>query len=269
MMRLGSPYGVVILMGLCATRPCAPQAITPHPDYAQQLQSPDMETRSTAYAALRHRRGAWSEPGMADALLHLVEREDELIASTLRESHNTVGVSDKYGEGYGEYYSDLLDTCLANCDKDGLLTELLHNARNGAEGQWSALELLQVVNNGRFTLQQRLRIDSTFVAAATYKGSFLVRRRALSALGEALQESDLPAVAREEIHRAAVAAAADEYPNVRTSALVLLATFGDQADIELLRRAAASDTATIVSGGRVTYPVRATAAAQLAKLKAP
>jgi hypothetical protein len=206
---------------------------------------------------------------MAASLLHLLEREDVVIGSTMIQSNGTAGVTDIYGEGYAEYYGALLDACLAYCDKDGLLTLLLRNARTGAEDQSSAIDLLGNVRGRGFNLKQRTRIDSTLMIAAANPRSFLVRNAALGALDVSIADSALPAEARERIHTVVVAAAADPDFRVRRSAVGMLAEFGGKADFDLIRQAAENDTAVVVSKGKATYPVRDRATRALAKLKHP
>ena len=65
---------------------------------------------------------------MSAELLHLLETEDEVIAWTLRESHGQVGVSDKYGDGFGEYDAQVFDRCMKYCDKAGFVRHVLYGS---------------------------------------------------------------------------------------------------------------------------------------------
>jgi len=204
---------------------------------------------------------------MASALLDLLNREDQVIISALRESSGRVGADDKYGEGFGEYYGGILDTCLRYCDKQGLLALLLRDASSGSEVQSSAVDLLGVVRGKGFNSQQRVLIDSALVAAAAEKRSFLVRQSALGALGEIVRtDQGLSAAGRSRIHGAFVKATLDDVFQVRAAAVRALAKFGDKADLPILRQLAASDTARSVRGSTVTYPVREEAAKAIAKI---
>jgi hypothetical protein len=228
-----------------------------------------MGVRSNAFEIVQRRPTAWSEPSMATALLRLLEREDDLIASTLRESNGAVAAGDKYGEWYSEYHGELQVACLTYCDKDGLLTLLLRNASNGSEVQSTAVDVLGVVRRYGFNLRQRLRMDSALIVSAAYPRSFMIREAALRALHVSIDDGDLPDNARQRIHTAVVLAVTDPDFRVRRSAVGMLPEFGDKADFDLIRQAAAGDTAAVMSKGRLTYPVRETATRALARLKVP
>jgi hypothetical protein len=76
----------------------------------EKLHSEQWTDRARAYARLRIDKEILEKESVRLALMDLLGRENTLIESVLRESHEQAGVSDKYGEGYGEYYSRLLDT---------------------------------------------------------------------------------------------------------------------------------------------------------------
>lgn len=75
------------------------------PSVLAGLHSPDWQKRADAYANLKEDR---ERPDVRAVLLVLLDRENELIRKTLVESDGKVGVSEKYGEEYSEYYAQLL-----------------------------------------------------------------------------------------------------------------------------------------------------------------
>jgi hypothetical protein len=73
-----------------------------------QLKSNDWEERSKAFYSIHSIDSSPNVEEIKAALLDLLDRENQLIESTLKESNGEKGVSVKYGERYSEYYSDLL-----------------------------------------------------------------------------------------------------------------------------------------------------------------
>jgi hypothetical protein len=244
------------------------QGQRPSSDPVQQLRSADWGQRAKALEALRSKPALFAAPGMAATLLQSLGREMEVIRATLRESRGAVGVSEKYGEGFGEYYSELFEACLTYCENQGLLALMLRDARNGSEAQSSAVELLGVVrNHATFLPQHRRVIDSALVAAATFPESFMVRSAGLTALGNVLQANR--SVAPEDKLRmrgAIVGATKDAYSSVRMAAVSALGDLRDPNDLPLLRQIAGGDTAQSVNQGKVNFPVRDQARRAIAKI---
>src|SRR5215831_17269380 len=69
-------------------------------DLLVQLRSPDWTVRANAYERLRADPTALARPDVRRPLLNLLERENQLVDATLRASHEEVGISSKYGEGF-------------------------------------------------------------------------------------------------------------------------------------------------------------------------
>ena len=85
----------------------ATQAPTIDHTTAQAVQSfsdGDGTVRAAAFLKTRN-PDAVADPDVRSALLALLDRENRLVESTLRESNERVGVSEKYGEAFGEYLS--------------------------------------------------------------------------------------------------------------------------------------------------------------------
>ena len=80
------------------------------------LKSTNMQRRIDAYDRLSKDRAALKTTEVIGALLDLLDRENQLIHKTLVDSDGKIGVSDKYGEGYGEYVAELLGTVVETVD---------------------------------------------------------------------------------------------------------------------------------------------------------
>jgi hypothetical protein len=238
-------------------------------DPRTMLTSADWTVRMKAFDALNARSNAWSEPGMAGALEHLFERENRMIAATLRESGGTVGVSDKYGEGFTYYYSSLFNACLARCDRGDFLTVLLGDAVRGSPVREHTLEVLGM-NVMRFNAEQRGKIDEALAQAAGDSTNEFVRDAALRAIGEVVRrDAALGSSQRARLHQAVVGAAEDRRLMIRLTVVRRLADFGEPGDVALLQCMASQDTLQRVSAGRVTYPVRDEANRALARARKP
>ena len=200
--------------------PIRSDAQNPSAALMRQLESTDWRRRAIAFTAIDRDPRAWEQPPAARSLLNLVEREDALQKETLLSSNGAVGVSDRFGEEYSEYAARALDQCLRFCDRDKLLTMIVRDVRSGPTRQ-SAIELLGNTYKRVWTIpNQRLRIDSALVAAASDPSSWFVRAAAVSALSAPVRAwSDLPTQERERIRGAIIEAARDSSGPVRGTAV--------------------------------------------------
>jgi hypothetical protein len=78
-----------------------------------QLGSSQPEVRSSAYEQLRSDPSALQKATVKTALLQLLDRENSIHESAMREN---IGISDKYGEGYTEYVYALGETVASFVD---------------------------------------------------------------------------------------------------------------------------------------------------------
>ncbi len=82
-----------------------------------QMRSGQWQQRAAAVEQIIIMPEALKSDRVKKALIDLLERENQLIEDTLRESGEQEGVSVKYGEEYSEYYSNaLLDTVVKVAD---------------------------------------------------------------------------------------------------------------------------------------------------------
>ena len=234
----------------------------------RQLQSNDPITRANAFERLAKTSGALSRPGMRQILLSLLDKENRLVASTLRESNHKVGVGERYGEDWGVYRADLLEACFRLCPRDGILQLLLRDASSDLmEVRYDAINLLGTTTNRGFSPAQRDHIDAVLVVAAGDRGSGMVRTAAVGAMaGIAREDATMPAARRERFHLTATKATRDPDPNVRRGGVMLLGDIGSAADAPLLKAIAASDTTASVNRGHRTFPVRDAALAAISRL---
>ena len=204
---------------------------------AHQFQFGTMPERMQAFYVYDRVPGAWTQPGAAQALLALFEREDSLAVAVIRESGGTIGAGDKYGEGYAEYDGDVEYRCEKYCDQEALLAHLLANVMDTPELRmdWVA-GLANSYTDPRYSPADRARIDAAFIFAAHDSTSFLTRAAALAAIGVAIR-SGLPSPAeRARFHQAVLADTSDTYVGVRRGVIARLIELQDPADSALIRR---------------------------------
>jgi HEAT repeat protein len=211
-----------------------------------KLSSEDPAERISAFYALE-RTGALTRSGFAATLLNLLKRENQLIESTLRESKGEFGVSAKYGEEYGEYYSKLAETCMQICDKTNPNTPIvLANSAYSPSSKF-ATELVRDYGKnllGTFLARSRSDVD-------------IFRAEALRMLGSIwAMNSSLSAPDKLSIKNAIRGATSDESVAVRYSAVQVLSRIGDRSDLPLLSRIADTDEGKDVNRGVTRYPVR-------------
>lgn len=233
---------------------------------AREFRSGSIKKRMAAFESF-DRPANWARPAAAQALLALLEREDSLAAAVGRESAGRLAAGDKYGEGYGEYSSDVEDRCLKYCDREAMLTHILDNVSHVPELRAGEVEWLSAIyGDSLFSPGQRARINSAFIVGARDATSFITRSFGLRAVRVALRSGLTSAADSARFHQAVVADAWDPYLDNRLDVIHQLGQFHDPADLPLLQRLALTDTAQRVEGGRTIYPVRVAARAEYAAM---
>lgn len=237
----------------------------------RQLDSSDPMTRAVAFETLNQRPGFWR--GKGDLLVRLIERDDELMESTLKASNGKEGVGTKYGEEYAEESVDLGAACSRYCPdaKSLWLAMDLRHARSDVEGVRhdgvKALGIMTLPSSG-YPASARATMESVLLEATRDQRSSWVQQMAIFSLSS-LVSSDhaLSATTRAAIHESFVAATADRSPDVRIKAVEGLGLFSDQSDRPLLSRIAESDTGYLIDRGVTVYQVRVAAKQALKKLQ--
>ena len=131
------------------------------------IEAPDVQRRMRAFEAINSRDEFASR--RAVLLLRLLVREDSAIAATL-------AAGSGIGQGWREYYGELLDACLVKCDKQAFLDHTLARAR---PADW-----LPIRTAMRARFLESLR-------SATWDSLPLVRESAVRALAEVADAADL------------------------------------------------------------------------------
>jgi hypothetical protein len=232
-------------------------------DLVSQLGSQNWQERATAVQKLATDADSLKSTEVRSALVGLLDRENQLIESTLRESKGRAGVSTKYGEGYSEYYSTLLDVVdrIADVTDSRTLSILARSAYNP-----DSPFALKVASYGEPIVATLIELTNSDLSTD--------RGKALAILGEVLKRqhfrSDhIPASMVEQVKQLLEKGAADADPYVRIQAVRSLGKARDENAIPILERIAQSDPSATSSAepGEKRYPVREEAVKALAAIK--
>lgn len=210
------------------------------------LHSPDWQQRADAYANLKEDR---ERPDVRDALLVLLDRENELIRKTLVESDGKVGVSEKYGEGYTAYYSQLLSTVDQTADwHDQRELCILAEASYNPDSQFGA----------KLAVQGGAAIAPCLIEKA--QGSMYDRYEAVPVLVQLLGVTkNLSPAIQQQIRQAVTKALHD--PDLRLVTVEALGKFGNADVIPALQDIARSDQySRVLLDGTRRYDIREAAA---------
>lgn len=122
-----SPVIIVILTIIAPTIAHSQNTI---PVLIGQLGSPDWSQRSNALDQLPQVPGALQNAQVESALISTLNSENQLIVAALRQSGGLSGLSGQYGEGYSEYYANLLGAVatFANFSDPNTVQILTHGA---------------------------------------------------------------------------------------------------------------------------------------------
>lgn len=229
-----------------------------------QLQADDWLQRSRGVEKLIADRKALGSKEVKGALVDLLDRENQLIESTLRESNGLEGVSVKYGEGYSEYYSVLLGAVdqVADYNDNRTLNILVHCSYNS-----DSPFAVKLASHGEPVVPMLLEMARSDLPAN--------RANALGVLGEILKIEKYRVVVlrletQGQVEQALIRGTDDEDVGVRMLAVQALGKAGNSDTIELLERIAQSDKASIPGAGAAKnrYPVREEALKAISVLKA-
>lgn len=198
------------------------------------LRAPKWTTRADAFDKLKVDAAALQRSDVRRALLDLLDREDQLIESALRESHEQVGASTKYGEGFVEYVGQLSETIDTFADwTDPHQVCVLVRKAYDADSRTAA----KIAMNGRLAVPCLLSMFKSEVG--------LTRAQAVGVLIQALAKSknDLDAETTKRARNVAQLALSDRSDAVRIEAVEALGRFGDSEMVPALQRVAESDPA--------------------------
>ena len=217
-----------------------------------RLQSDDWQKRAAAVEKVIANRNTHRSEEVRNALIDLLDRETQLIESTLRESNGSEGVSVKYGEGYSAYYSVLLGAVdqVADYNDERTLNILVHSSYNG-----DSPFAMKLASYGEPVVPMLLNKANSDIAPS--------RGSALAVLGEILKVEKyrairLPADTNEQVRQSLIRGTADQDVGVRMQAVQALGKAGGNDAVQLLEKIAKSDPAAIPAhvAGENRYPVR-------------
>jgi hypothetical protein len=201
--------------------------------------------RADAYEQLRASSAALARTDVRRSLLDLLERETQLIESTLRESRGAVGISAKYGEEYSEYLAELSETVdkFANWSDPRQVCIFVHESYD-PESKMTSPCLLKM-----------FRSDVGIMRAKA--ASVLVQVVAVN--------NDLDAETTKSIRDVISTALKDSDESVRADTVEALGRFGKPDMIPALQRVAEFDSA--VSRTKNTYWIRERALKAIASIR--
>lgn len=198
----------------------------------QQLESNDVSVRIRAFAALEAMPDAIQVAVQAGAIPALLARETNFIETTLRSSGGRVGTSEKYGEGYSEYYSRVLDAVNQYGNKeDPNILRVLGDAVYNGDSEF-AIQLEKTY--GEQLLPSILGMEKSDLSGR--------RMQALDMLTSvARNDKELSKAGAASIHQVLMRDLSDKSMAIRMLAVRGIASVGTMADLAVLRKLAESD----------------------------
>jgi len=208
-------------------------------DLLIQLNSNQWTARAKAFQQLSTDPKTLGKVQVQEALLDLLDRENQLIESTLRDSHGQVGVSDKYGEDYGEYVAQLGETIdsFANWSDSRQVCIFVHESYN-PESRFAA----KIAAHASVAVPCLIQMYSSDVG--------LTRAEAAPVLVQAWAKAgkQLDPSLGVKVKQIIVAALHDQDEAVRSHTIGMLAKFGGQDMIPALKQVAETDPSPEVQG---------------------
>jgi hypothetical protein len=249
---------VVIMAGLLVALTCQGQqkpAIKPTvADQLIQLRSKQWTERAKAFQQLSTDDKTLSDAQVREALLDLLNRENQLIESTLRDSHGQVGVSEKYGEDYGEYVDQLGATVdsFANWNDSHQVCIFVHESYN-AESRFAA----KIAAHASIAVPCLIQMYSSDVG--------LTRAEAAPGLVQALAKGgkQLDPATVNKVKQIIQTALLDSDDAVRSSTITALGKFGEVDMVPALRKVAETDPSPEIQG----YSIRKSAVEAIAAIQ--
>ena len=226
--------------------------------FSNQLQSPEVPERQKAFGALLRSPEVLKGPSGSDLVVDLLERETNLIESTLLASNSRVGVSQKYGEGYSEYYAQVLDTAVAVGNRlNPHVIEVLARASYNSDSGF-AIGLAK---------EYGVQISTVIIELAQSPLSSR-RMQAVEMLGTILQEcKTLPVPVERRIRLTLLNAISDQGDGVRLQAVITLGEVGELSDIGLLNQVRQNDKGIVLPDKSRRFFVREAADKAILKIR--
>ena len=218
----------ILLGSVCIAQPTVRNAGIP--ELLTQLHSADWAKRAEAYRQLRSDSGALATGQVRGELLILLDRENKVTETTLRDSNEQVGVSEKYGEEYSEYVSELGETVesFANWSDPRQVCIFVHEAYN-PESRFAS----EIASHGKLAIPCLLQMYGSDVG--------LMRAEAAAVIVQALArpvEGVLDQATIRDAKQVVLNGLRDPSDAVRTDTIEALGAFGGQDMIPALRQVA-------------------------------
>jgi hypothetical protein len=227
-------------------------------DLLKQLQSSDFQKREKAFEILSRNPAVFRTLATSAALVDLLIRENEEIESAHGASGGAAGMPEKYGEGYSEYYAQVLGAVDQIGDKRNpkVVAALANGSYNGDS------EFIK-------KLAKEHGMEALPVILEMCKSGITPRRmQAQESLGTfALNMPSPTASTLATIRTAVLYGLADKSMAVRQNAVKDLGIIGTRDDIPLLRRVADEDPGVLLPDKKTRrYFVRETAQKSIADI---
>jgi hypothetical protein len=250
---------LVLTAGILASVICQAQEDSAKPSLAQllrQLGSSQWRDRARAYEKLRSDSKLLSDYHVQEGLLDLLDREDQLIESTLRSSNEQVGVSDKYGEEYSEYLGNLGEAVdsFADWNDARQVCIFVHESYN-PESRFAA----KIAMHGKIALPCLMRMYGSDIGLARAEAAPLIVQALAKVPAGSLGDKAILAA-----KRLVLKALRDSSEAVRIDTIEALGSFGGEDMIPALKQMAESDPAAPAANGD---SIRKWAAAAIAEIE--
>jgi hypothetical protein len=203
------------------------------------LHSDDWSERAQAFERLRSDPSTLMDRKVQEDLLKVLDRENQLIESTLRDSHGRVGVSAKYGEGFGEYVDELGETVdsFGNWNDPHQVCIFVHESYD-PDSRFAA----KIASHARPAVPCLIEMFGSDVGLTRAEAAPLL----VQALAKGRNQLD-PATA-EKAKQSILTALHDSEEAVRSSTVRALGEFGEEDMIPALRQVAEGDPSPEVHG---------------------
>lgn len=210
-------------------------------DILGKLRSPSGPERSEAFESIRSNQAALKNLKVRSALLDLLDRENHELDSRLadKQKGGSADEGDGESEGFGIYYSDLLDTVESFADwNDPRQVCILVNAASSDDSAFAG----KIADHAKFTIPCLLK--------RTVGDAAINRSIAVPILAQALAKGKdaLDAGTLNEARQAVLHGLQDSDEGVRIFTVHALAKFGGQDMIPALTTLANTDPSPEVQG---------------------
>jgi hypothetical protein len=208
------------------------------------LSSSDMQTRITAFMRMKDDPEILKLPEVKAALVDLLDRENQVVASATATPGS--GTDEKYGEGYGEYLDDLIDSVAKTADwhDPRQVCVLAHSAYNSAS-----------------TVPERLAVEAGGVAVPCLmkmaRGNFYDRRESIPVLVRiSTVTKDLDPALRQQVKQSILTWLKDPDASIRMTVVLAIGMFCGPGMIPILDDIAHSDPESRLVDGKPVFDVR-------------